>query len=162
MRSPVIDSKTSSIVGIVSHLEGQGSLGQAVSIINLKNFCVEIPRYLFREKPYDLEVIRNLVKNIIINKTQFLSFIKEYFSDVSIPHIYLVGIEFLVNYCHQENKVGELLNNLNKIAQKKYQKLIYQINKNTEDGFSTNHKSSNFCKYFSVLNVDTKIFVVRL
>ena len=146
--SPVIDSRTFTVIGVVTHLEGQGSLGQAVSIINLNNFWVEIPHDLFREKPYDLEVIRNLVKSIIINQTQLLSFIKKYFSDVSIPDFSLVGIDFLVNYCHRENKVGELLNNLNNIAPKKYRELIFKINQYPEDGLSTHHKSSNLCNHF--------------
>ncbi|GJD22581.1 hypothetical protein RIVM261_075370 [Rivularia sp. IAM M-261] len=148
--SPVIDSKSCTVIGIVSHLEGQGRTGQAVSLVNLKKNWAEMPDDLLREEPYDLVAVRELMK-YIFDQTGLSLFIAENFSSISATNLpFLVEIDFLINDCHQKNKISELLNYINRFAPKKY-KIFYNRNPDSQYNFTKDKKLFRCCKHFRFL-----------
>ncbi|MBN3938685.1 MAG: trypsin-like peptidase domain-containing protein [Nostoc sp.] len=146
--SPVIDSKSYTVIGIVSHLEGQGRSGQAISLASLKRIWAELPPDFFREKLYDLLAVSELIKAVFIDENQFSLFLNKNFASISRETIpFLLKVQLLIDYCHHHNQISELLNHIKIISPSKYRKYISSINQESNSFSSYNH-SSNICKCF--------------
>lgn len=146
--SPVVDSKSYTVIGIVSHLEGQGRFGQAISLSSLRRVWAELPHDLLRENLYDLSAVSGLIKAVFIDEHQFHLFLDKnypYISKEELP--WLLMIERLINDCYVHNQIAQLLDHIKVISPNKYCKYISSINQESSS-FSTHKQPSTICEYF--------------
>ncbi|NEP22814.1 trypsin-like peptidase domain-containing protein [Moorena sp. SIO3I6] len=131
--SPVIDTRSYNVLGIVTHLEGKGQnkgkVGIAVSIATLEEVWEEIPPGLLR-KVYYLEPLSELLKTIFTTEDKLCNSFYPVFPEVFEPKLdikILVRIEYLVIYCHRHNELDKLIDIIKNTSQKKYKKWICKI-----------------------------------
>ena len=123
--SPVIDAKSYNVLGIVTHLEGQGQdkgkFGRAVCIDTLEDVWQEIPPELFR-KVYYLEPLSELLRNVFNTEDKLECVFSQTFPDVFDQKVSflkrLVRIEYLIIWCHRHNELEQLINIVNNIHPK--------------------------------------------
>ncbi|MBN3949054.1 MAG: trypsin-like peptidase domain-containing protein [Nostoc sp. NMS7] len=156
--SPVIDNRSLTVIGVVSHSEGQGHSGQAVPLVYLREIWTEMPSAFLREKPYDLVAVRELIKVVFLNENQFSLFIAKNFPQILSKDLpFLIQVNYLINYCHQSNEADKLLNYIERLSPRQYKKFIAQINQYSKHSSYDNKKIFNICEYFPCL----KIFRIR-
>ncbi|MDJ0707819.1 MAG: serine protease [Leptolyngbyaceae cyanobacterium MO_188.B28] len=141
--SPVIDSRTRTVTGIVTDGE-KDQLDLAISVTNLQKVWAEMPPTLLREKKdlHDLQEIGDLLKSTFDDKRKFSQFCLEYFPsgfDPAIPYFW--QIDHLIDYCHQNNELDFLLRKVEQLNPKHL---------------------SVFWKYLSYFNVFRKKIIKRI
>ncbi|NEO94808.1 MAG: trypsin-like peptidase domain-containing protein [Moorea sp. SIO3G5] len=151
--SPVIDTISYNVLGIVTHLEGKGQNkgkdGRAVSIATLEEVWEEIPPGLLR-KVYYLEPLSELLRTIFTTEDQLCHSFYPVFPEVFEPKLdllkILVRIEYLVIYCHRHNELDQLIDIINNTSQKKYKKWICKIDPSYQKNTILKHYcESNIC-----------------
>lgn len=154
--SPVINKKTCNVLGIVSHLEGNGKVGRAVSVCSLIYNWEGAPESLFRDRYY-VEPIVNLLKDIFNNNDENLyTCFESVFPDIFTKKLnYLTArlrIRYLVIYCHRRNHIDLLLDIIKSKYPRKHKKFISEIDPNQKSKIrSISIKKYNFCSYIQQL-----------
>lgn len=112
--APVIDSKSYTVLGVISQQEERSKDFQAISITALKRIWLDVPSNIIRNRVYDLDKVSNLLKFIFRDEDQLLNYFSNRFPIVfrnnDIP--FLPRLYYLANYCNYQNELDDLLTSL--------------------------------------------------
>ena len=155
--APVIDTKSYTVVGVISQQEDQCQEIQALAVNELKNVWLDMPVNMLRNKIYDLEKVSNLLKFVVKDNDQLFNYFSDQFPivfrDKDIP--FLVRLHYLINYCNYQNLLNNLLTSLEEASNRnRYYKLVDASTTIRKPNKVKLHKKllSRFPKYWSYLS----------
>jgi hypothetical protein len=110
--SPLMDSRSHIVMSVITNLEGEGFVGESISLDRLEDIWMELPTDLFRKKFYDISKIERFVK-LIFHEDKFDKFIDKEFSFILQEPLYFYSkVARYILLCHESNKIDQLLEKL--------------------------------------------------